>query len=143
MNQANRNNPKSLQGGWTMFHVLTLLVFATILGVVQARMLITASRLTTQTLWGRSAEALADGALEAALAHLETSGQAGHLDIPLETGHAVADITPGQASGEYIVAFTGVAASDEKTHAERHYQGTASKHADGSWGIRSVRRVAQ
>jgi Tfp pilus assembly protein PilX len=143
MTQSNIKRKKHSQGGWTMIYMFILLGIICILGTVQTRMVITARRLSAQSTWGRSAEALADGAMEAALAHLEAGGQAGHLDIPLETGRAVADINPGQATSEFTVAFAGVAASDEKAQAERHYQGTASKHADGSWGIRSVRRVAQ
>lgn len=141
MTQSNILRKKHSQGGWTLFHMLTLFTVIIILGAVQARMVITASRLSTQTLWGRSAEALADGALEATLAHLEAGGQTGHLEYPLETGRVVADITLAAASGEYTVAFAGIAASEEKTHAERHYQGIASKRENGSWGIHGVKRV--
>lgn len=141
MSQADRRNPSyTLQGGWTLFHILTLLVVVTFLGVVQARMLITASRLAMQTLWGRSAECLADGALEVALAHLEAGRQTGHLQIPIETGRAVAEIIPGGASGEYTISFGGIAENEERILAERHYQATAVKGADGRWHIQGVKR---
>ncbi len=136
-------NKNSSQGGWTLFHMLALIAILCILGSLQARMVITASRLSTHSIWGRSAEALADGALEAALAHLESGGQTGHLEFPLETGRALADISPSDATGEYTIAFAGIASTTQTVHAERHYQGTASKHTDGSWEIRSVRRVTQ
>lgn len=143
MTQSNILRKKHSQGGWTLFHMLTLFAVIIILGAVQARMVVTASRLSTQTNWGRSAEALADGALEAALAYLEAGGQAGHLDIPLETGRAVADISPVQASGEYTVAFTGIVGTAEKSLTQRHYRGTAIKSGSGSWNIHSVQRVLQ
>ncbi len=141
MTQSNILRKKHSQDGWTLFHMLALLGIICVLGTVQTRMVITASRLSTQTNWGRSAEALADGALEAALAHLEAGGQVGHLEIPLKTGRALADITPAQASGEYTVVFAGLAGTAEKSLAARHYQGTASKRENGSWAIRWVKRV--
>ena len=143
MTQSNILRKKHSQGGWTLSHMLTLFTVIIILGTIQARMVVTASRLSNQTTWGRSAEALADGAMEAALAHLEAGGQAGHLEIPLETGRAVADISPAQASGEYTVAFAGIAGTAEKSLMERHYRGTAFKSGSGSWNIHSVQRVLQ
>lgn len=130
---------RNSQGGWTLLHCLALLVILMILGAVEFRLVLTQKRLVNLAGWGRAAEALADGALELALAHLE-AGNTGPLRRDLTTGVAEAKIIPGTSAEEYQITFRGLARSAEKNRIERAYAATAYRASDGNWKVRGIER---
>jgi len=126
--------------GFTLFQCLTLMVLLTIFGAVNCRLLITEKRLIQTTVWGRTAEALADGALEAGLAQLEIDNATPHLEIQLDTGLAIADISPGAATSEHIIRYSGINSTENGIRAERHYEAVVVKTESGQWVIKEIKR---
>jgi hypothetical protein len=110
-----------------------------IFAAVEFRLVLTQKRLVNLSASGRNAEALADGALELALAHLDSEGN-GPLRLELATGIADARISPGTTTEERRIDFSGVARSTEKVRAERAYTGTAYRGPDGTWKVRRIER---
>jgi hypothetical protein len=142
MKQRQGTGNRGREGGWTLIHCLILMALIMFLGDVSFRIVAAEKQHVLLSAWGRSAEALADGALEMALAHLESGGGPAELLEDLATGSALAAITPSPASGEYEVHFSGTASSDTKIRMERHYRGTLFKGPDGGWKVRNVRRAS-
>lgn len=129
------------EGGLTLIQCLLLMALIALLGPAMFHLLDANRRLAVQTIWNRSAEALADGGLELALAHLESGQGTGNLSAELPTGVCRAEVEPGSGTNEYVIRFSGEALAEGKVKAERRYTATAARAEDGTWKAHGIREV--
>jgi len=132
---------KSAERGITLIHCL--IAMATIFILAQASFwgLVTFREVSLQSHWGRTADAIADGALEMALQHLGEDANEKVLVQDLSTGLATAEIEPGDSTGEFRVTYSGEVSTERKIRALRIYEASVSITEGETPRIRSVARV--
>ncbi len=127
--------------GVTLVQCLLLMILIALLGPAMFHLLDTNRRLAVQSVRTRSAEALADGGLELALAHLQTGGGPEHLGAELPTGWSRAVVEVGSSTQEYVIRYSGEAQAEGKLKAERNYRATAARAEDGTWKAHGIREI--
>ena len=113
-----RNNNR----GVTLPQCMLLLMIIMILGAASFRWVTAQRNLSLQSHWGRTADAIADGALEMALVHLENEGGPETLTQELSTGLATAKIEPGESTGEFRVVYSGKVSTEKRIRSQRTYR---------------------
>lgn len=138
----NPPNPHRTKRGFSLIQCLLFILVILIMGSVTFRLVNENKRLSLASHWGRSAEALADGALAMALEHLNSGEGEGELSTKLSTGTASARISVSQDHPEErLVVYEGVAGTLTKVRATRKYEATLGSTNGKSWSVWSVRRL--
>jgi len=134
-----QDNAKSK--GVTLPQVLLLLVIVLLLGAASFRVVHEGLVRSLQSHWGRTAEALADGALEMALVRLEAEPTETDLSAELPTGVASARIAVSETPGEFIITYSGAVGSESKIRSRRTYEAVVGQGENGIWKVSSIRRL--
>lgn len=134
-------NAVKKEKGFTLIHCLLLLSVVLILGGTTMRMTLHGTRHAVMGHWGKTAEALADGALELALSELESGGDRTTLDAVIGTGVATAQILSGSDESSYRIVFQGRVAPEERVLAGRTYEAIVLKDTAQRYRVISIRRL--
>lgn len=130
---------RSSQSGWTLIHCLMLLATALVISNAGFLLVKTQKDLALNAAFSRTAEALADGALEMALAHIAKGETSGTFSVDLPTGKANAEIIPASGENQFKVKYEGVAMSEVKERGVRRYSALAEVTDSGETSVQVMR----
>lgn len=132
---------RSGERGYTLFHCLIFLGLVAILAPMSYDRSVAFRTHTFQSHYGRTAEALADGALETALTHLEKSKGEWDLTAVLATGAATLSIRPTDREGEWRVVYGGEVFTEKGKRSKRTYSAIVSASGESPPVVISLARL--